>query len=313
MGMDSEREIKNVALLDLTGSTTDDVLDRVARIRNVAAILVPERLLGKLMAIPMENVAATVPVPEGKRVKVMSGQVVLSGEALSAPETDSNDVLVVAGQLVITSPVQQVVRQEIVTMGQVIAPEGSQTGLGAALRRMSGQVLYYPYTPGSSVKVLTGSTQRSGADLANSNGQPTDVLVVVGHLVITGELTTLGFQHIVTIGSLIAPRAAEQLLAGRVTGLGHGVMYYSAPPRVFDGKETFSGAFFELLDEPITLVLDGKFTFEDDVTPQVLKQKVREIVFDGKLIAPRPLVPMLQLLATYRDGRIIASDAADAD
>ena len=81
-----------------------------------------------------------------------------------------------------------------------------------------------------------------------------------------------------------------------------------APPRVFDGKETFYGAFFELLDEPITLVLDGTFRFDEDVSPEVLRQKVREIVFDGKLIAPRRLVPMLQLLATQRDGRIISAD-----
>jgi hypothetical protein len=90
------------------------------------------------------------------------------------------------------------------------------------------------------------------------------------------------------------------------------VLYYSAPPRVFDGKETFYGAFFELLDEPITLVLDGKFTFADDITPELLKQKVREIIFDGKLYAPRSLVGVLQVLATQRDGRIISTDDPEA-
>jgi hypothetical protein len=78
------REIKDVALLDLTGASGADVLDGVSRISNVASILVPESLLGKLMSIPMEHVAATVPIPDGKKVKVMSGQIVLSGEALSA-------------------------------------------------------------------------------------------------------------------------------------------------------------------------------------------------------------------------------------
>src|SRR5205085_12466614 len=120
------REIKNVALLDLTGATSADVLDNVTRICRVATILVPESLLGKLMSIPMDRVAATVPIPDGKRVKVMSGQIVLSGEALSAPDTDANEVLVVAGQLVITSPVQQGVQQEVVAVGQVIAPQGSE-------------------------------------------------------------------------------------------------------------------------------------------------------------------------------------------
>jgi hypothetical protein len=305
------REIKNVALLDLTGSTSTDLLDHVSRISHVACILVPEGLMGKLLSIPMDGVAATVPVPNGKRVKVMSGQIVLSGEALSNPDTDANEILVAAGQLVITSPVQQAVRQQIVAIGQVIAPAGSETGLGAALTRMSGQVMYYPYTPGAAVKARTGSVNMSGAELANPTGQPTDILVCVGQLIVTSPIETLGYEHIVTVGQVVAPRESQAVLTGRITSLGSGPMFYSASPRVFDGKETFSGAFFDLLDEPITLVLDGKFTFADDVTPEQLKVKVSEIVFDGKLIAPPTLVPMLQILARQRSGKIVTSDEVD--
>jgi len=85
------REIRNVALLDLTGAASGELLDRITRIKNVAAILVPESLMARLTAIPMENVAATVPIPDGKRVKVMSGQVMLSGEALAGSEDDDAD------------------------------------------------------------------------------------------------------------------------------------------------------------------------------------------------------------------------------
>ncbi len=302
------REIKNVALLDLTGATSAEVLDNVSRITNVAAILVPESLLGKLMSIPMQSVAATVPIPDGKHVKVMSGQIVMSGEALTAPDADSNDVLVTTGQLVITSPVQQAMQQQLIAIGQVLAPQGSETGLGAGLQRMSGQLLYYPYTPGSNVKVLTGTQRMNAAELTNQAGHASDVLVLIGNLVITDVAERIGYHQIVAIGAVIAPREMEPILRGRVTTIGPGILYYSAPPRVFDGKETFYGGFFELLDEPITLVLDGKFRFDDDVTPELLRQKVREIVFDGKLIAPRKLVPVLQLLATQRDGRILSTD-----
>src|SRR5207342_3636002 len=97
-------------------------------------------------------------------------------------------------------------------------------------------------------------------------------------------------------------------LEGHVTSLSSGLTYYEAEPRLFDGKETFSGAFFDLLDEPITLVLDGKFTFADDVTPEQLKAKVKDIVFYGKLVAPRRLVPMLQILARQRSGKITTPD-----
>jgi hypothetical protein len=300
------REIKDVALLDLTGASGPDVLDGVTRISNVASILVPESLLGKLLSIPMEHVAATVPIPDGKKVKVMSGQIVLSGEALGAQAED--EILVTAGQLIITSPVQQQVGQQIFAIGQVIAPTGSETGLGAALTRMSGQVSYYPYTAGASVKPYTSSTRLTGADLENRGGQPSDILVAVGQLLITGQINKLGYDRIVALGPVIAPRQAEPILEGHVTSLSTGVTYYEAEPRLFEGKETFSGAFFDLLDEPITLVLDGKFTFADDVTSDQLKAKVREIVFDGKLVAPRGLVPMLQILARQRNGKITTPD-----
>jgi len=36
-------------------------------------------------------------------------------------------------------------------------------------------------------------------------------------------------------------------------------------------------------------------------------------VLDGKIIAPRALVPMLQILTVARDGRITSDDAADAE
>jgi len=304
--------IQNVALLDLTGAGSADQLDRVTRIQNVAAILVPESLVGKLMSIPMQNVAATVPIPDGRRVKVMSGQVVLSGEALANPDTEQGDILVVAGQLVITTPVERVGHQQIIVMGQLVAPAGSETGLGAALSRLSGQSLYYPYTPGATVKT-TMANQMRGAELANPAGQPTDILVNIGSLVITSPIEKLGYAHVVTIGQLIAPTASESLLIGRVTTLGSGVGYYTAPPRIFDGKDHFTAGFFELLDEPITMVLAGKFSFDDDVSPQLLKQKVREIMFDGKLVAPRRLVPLLQVLAVVRDGKITAIENEDED
>jgi len=198
-------------------------------------------------------------------------------------------------------------------MGQVIAPVGSETGLGSALTRVSGQTIYYPYSPGAHVKVLIRA-QMSGAELANPVGQPNDVLVSVGQMVITSPVERLGFEHLVAIGQVVAPKVSESLLVGRVTSLGSGVAYYTAPPRVFDGKDHFSAAFFELLDEPITMVLDGKFSFDEDIAPELLKHKVREIVLDGKIAAPRRLIPMLQLLAIMRDGKITSvEDEADDD
>jgi hypothetical protein len=304
---DTQREIRNVALLDLTGATAAETLDGITRIANVAAILVPESLLGRLMSIPMQNVAATVPIPDGKPVKVMSGQILMSGEALANADGVTDQVLVVSGQLVITSPVQRVGYSHFITIGQVVAPVGSETALGAGLTRMSGQVTYYPYTPGAAVRVLSGTTRLNGAELANPGGQSTDMLLGVGQLIITGTVESVGYQHVVAVGQLLAPKHSEAVLAGRLTALGQ-IVYYTANPRLFDGKDSFSGGFFELLDEPTTLVLNGKFIFEGDVSPELLKRTVTEIVLNGKIIAPRALMPMLQVLTVARNGRITTDD-----
>ena len=310
MTSETPREIRDVAVLDLTGANAAEALNGITRLVNVATILASESLLPRLSSIPMERVATVVPIPEGSRVRLLSGQLVLSGEALANPNGDPDEVLVIAGQVVVTSPIERVGYKHLIVMGQLLAPVGSETGLGAGLTRMGGQVQFYPYSPGASVRVLTGTVRHTPAELANPAGQPSDILLVVGQLLITEIPEQVGYRFISAVGQVLAPRGSESILAGHLQPLVGQVVYYTAPPRIFDGRETFYGAYFELLDEPITLVLDGTFTFEEDIPLDVFKQKVAGIVFDGKLIAPRRLVPMLQALTLARDGTIIASDAA---
>jgi hypothetical protein len=301
------REIRNVALLDLTGAEPGAALDGVTRISNVATILVPESLLPKLSSIPMENVAATVPVADGQRARVMAGQVLLSGEALAPGADRGNDMLVVAGQLVITSPIKSVGYKDVVVLGQAIAPAGSEAALGAALTRLSGQVLYYPYVEGASTRILSGHTI-SGEALANASGQPTDILLATGLLVVTSPIEALGFQQVAAIGHLVLPPDVPAELLGRMQSVGGQIVTSIGFPRVFEGKDHFSAGFFELFDAPITLVLDGSFSLDKDVAPRLLRDAVGAIVLDGKIRAPRQLVPMLQVLCIARDGKIESFD-----
>jgi hypothetical protein len=305
------REIRHVALLDLTGANSATALDGVTRISHVSTILVPESLLPRLSSIPMEHVATTVPVRDGQRTRVMAGQILLSGEALASPdEGQRDDMLVIAGQLILTSPLKKVGYADLVVLGQVIAPTGSETAFGAGLTRLSGQVVYYPYVEGASVRTLT-SNVISGEALANSGGQPTDILLATGQLVVTSPLQRLGYQQVVAIGHLVAPSATSGELLPRLISVGGQVVTSSGPVRAFEGKDHFSAGLFELFDEPITLVLDGSFSFDDDVAPELLRRSVSAIVLDGKIAAPRRLVPMLQLLCVARDGKIESFDDQD--
>jgi hypothetical protein len=303
------REIRHVALLDLTGAAAATALEGVTRISNVAAILVPESLLPKLSSIPMEDVAATVPIPDGRRVRVFTGQIVLSGDALAAPPDGTEETLVVTGQLILTSPALSVGR-DVVVLGQVVAPAGSETALGLSLRRLTGQVSYYPYTQGARVHVRAGGAM-GGEALANPAGQPGDVLLVSGTLVLTGPVDRIGYEQVVVLGNVLVPRGSEAQVTGHVHSQDGRVIVYDAPPRVFDGRHTLSAGYFELLDAPITLVIDGKITIDNDVTPEHIRGKVAGLVFDGKLVAPRNVIPALQVVALALDGKISASDERD--
>ena len=70
-------------------------------------VLVPESLTGALAKISQTNVGMILPIPalgDGK-LRVMSGQVKLAGDAF-AGEENANDLVVLTGQIVFTSVVQ---------------------------------------------------------------------------------------------------------------------------------------------------------------------------------------------------------------
>jgi hypothetical protein len=130
--------ISNVGLLDLTGMKSTEELAGIGSISRVGVVLVPESLMSGLLAVPMEKVGATVPVPTGEKVKLVTGQMKTTGEALADPGREE-DVLVVAGQLLVTTPVERVGYSEMIIAGQVYAPEGSEGALTAGISRLTSQ------------------------------------------------------------------------------------------------------------------------------------------------------------------------------
>jgi len=303
-------EIRDVALLDLTPMTSAEDLAGITRISDVAIVLVPEPLMAAAAGIPMDDVAMVVPVPEGVEVRVHTGALVMAGEALAGPEAE-NAALVVTGTLILTSPVPRVAYRQVIVTGLVLAPHGSEATLGAGLTRVMGSVDYYPYAEAQEVKVSTGQLLADGEILANPAGGPDDVLVVAGQLIVTGPVTKVGYRRIVVAGQLLAPRASLAVLGPAIVVKGQ-LAWYTGQPRFFVGKERFERSFFELLDRPLSLALVGRFEIGPDVPPELLRDKVAEVVLVGRLVAPRRLVGVLQLLTTEKVGSItVAEDASE--
>lgn len=301
--------LENHAVLDLTAMNSADDLAAIEEIANVSLLLVRESLVPALTAVPMRNIAATVPVPDGADLRVHTGSIVMGGDALGDPANDEA-VLVVTGTLVISGPVERVTFRRVVVTGLVLAPSGSEGAVGAGLHQVTGSVEYYRHSEGQRVATLSGQTRLSGDALANAGGTPDDVLVVAGQTIVTGPVASLGYQRIVAQGQLVLPRASEAVLAPAISVQGQ-TIWYEGVPRIFVGEDRFAAGFLELLDEPTTLVLIGEFGFDDDVTTELLRDRVTEIVLVGELRAAAHLVPVLQLLTTERYGTITAEPVGD--
>jgi hypothetical protein len=301
-----EGVIRDVAELDLTSLTSADDLAGITRISDVALVLVPEALMAAAVAIPMDDVAMVVPVPAGVQVRTHTGALVMGGEALAGPGAE-DAALVVTGTLVLTSPVPQVTYRQVIVTGLVLAPRGSESALGAGLTRVTGSVDYYPYAEGQEVTVSTGELRLGGEVLANPAGGPDDVLVVAGQLIVTGPVAKVGYRRVVVAGQLLAPRDSQAVL-GPVTTVKGQLVWYRGQPRFFVGRERFGRSFFELVDQPLTLALVGRFQIDPDVPPELLREKVEEITLVGTLTAPGRLVGVLQLLTTEKLGEIAVAE-----
>src|ERR1700735_1288078 len=155
--------ISDQPVADFSHLTAPEQLAAISRIEDVALVIVPESLAATYTAIPSSQVAATIYVPDGANVRVHTGLLVVGGDGIGAVD----DVLIISGMLIITSPVTGPLPQRIHVVGSVLAPRGSEAALGPALAGSAGGVSYYTPADGQDIKVLSGQVRLSGAMLAN--------------------------------------------------------------------------------------------------------------------------------------------------
>lgn len=290
---------------DFSHLTAPEHLTAVSRIERVALVIVPESLAAVYTAIPTSDIAATIYVPDGANVRVHTGALAVGGDGIGG----ADDVLIVTGMLIITSPVTDPVPQRIHVVGSVFAPRGSEATLGPVLAGGTGVVSYYPSADWQDIKVLSGQVRLSGAMLANSAGQADDVLIVAGQVVITGEVTTVGYRQVFIAGQMAAPAASRDVIEPRFQVQGQAGWYRGDDPRVFYDDTSLGPDFFRLLDHPpVSLVMLGNLTITAGVTEAMLREKISGISVFGDAAAPAGLVGVLQALATDAFGAIRASD-----
>jgi hypothetical protein len=296
--------VSNQPVADFSHLTEPEQLAAISRIEHVALVIVPESLAGAYAAIPSSGVAATIYVPGGANVRVHTGALVVGGDGIGG----ADDVLVITGMLIITSPVTGPVPKRIYVVGTVLAPRGSEAALGPALAGGTGGVSYYTPAAGQDIKVLSGQVRLSGAMLANPAGQADDMLIAAGQVVITGEVATVGYRQVIIAGQLAAPAASRDVVEPRVQVQGQAAWYRGDDPRVFYDDTSLGPDFFRLLDHPATLVVLGDLTITAGVTEAMMREKITGISVFGDATAPPEIVGMLQALTTDAFGAIRASD-----
>jgi hypothetical protein len=298
------RVISGEAVADFSHLTSPEELADIGRIHKVGTVVVPRSLAAAYARIPTSKVGATVFVPDGANVRVHTGTLTVSGDGLGA----ADDVLVVIGMLIVTSPVTGEVPRQVTVVGLTLAPRGSEAVLGRVLGGGSGSVGYYRYAEGQDLKVLSGQVKLSGAMLANAAGQPDDILIAAGQVIVTGPVTTVGYAQVVIAGQLIAPAAARELLEPKLQATGQSAWYRADDPRIIFGDIDVGPDFFRLLDHPVSLVLLGDMSVAPGVSEDMVREKITDIVLLGDLTAPADILPVFQVLATEAFGDIRAAD-----
>lgn len=295
----SEREtaapviIRDQPVLDLSHLTEPAQVAAISRIEDVALVLVPESLSAAYVTVPAERVEHTVYVPEGAKVRVHTGTVEVGGDGLGAED----DVLVVMGVLVITTPVTGAVPRRIHVTGSVLAPRGSEQVLGRALAGGSGAVTYYPYAEGQQLRMFGGQVKLTSALLANSGGGPDDVLLAAGQVLVTGVVTAVGFRMVLVTGQFIAPEASRDVLEPAVQVHGQSAWYQGTRPKVFNDDTALGRDFFRLLREPVAVVVLGDLTLAAGVTEEMLFGKLTSLTVLGDVITSAQLLGAVQVLA----------------
>jgi len=193
-------------------------------------------------------------------------------------------------------------------VGVILVPESLAAELMDIPMNNTGSIIPIPEGANVRVAVHTGKLKMTGEALANpgGNAEDIDILVLTGKLLITTPVEKVGYKELIVTGKVLAPRGSETALATGLTRLTGQVVYYPPGARFFMDEVRLGRDFFELLEEPIAMVIMDECVIESGVSVDLLRDKVSEIVLLGEVTAPGELVGILQVLTIENYGEILS-------
>jgi hypothetical protein len=210
-----------IGVLVIVGQVTGELPGRISVVGSVFAPRGSEAVLGRVFGGGVGTVTyyRCEQGQDGPHVKMLSGQVRLTGAALANHNGAPSDILIAAGQVIITGEVGPIGYSQILVAGQVLAPEAAQSTLEARMDAQGQTVWYRSGDPRVFFDVV-----ELGPDYFRLLDHSVS-LIVLGDLMIgagvTADLLRENVADIVVLGDVLAPAEAVpavQVLATAVTG-----------------------------------------------------------------------------------------------
>lgn len=171
-----------VGALVIVSPVTGPLPQRICVVGSVLAPRGSESALGAALADTTGSVDY-YPYAGGQEIKVHAGQVRLTGTSLANPAGSADDVVLVAGQAVITGAVTDVGYAHILVEGQLVAPESGREVLEPRMH-VQGQCAWYR----SEQPWVRWDESHLGADFFRLLDNPIS-LVTFDELTITPDVT----------------------------------------------------------------------------------------------------------------------------
>jgi len=199
-------------MLIITSRVTGPVPKRIYVVGTVLAPRGSEAALGPALAGGTGGVSYYTPAA-GQDIKVLSGQVRLSGAMLANPAGQADDMLIAAGQVVITGEVATVGYRQVIIAGQLAAPAASRDVVEPRVQ-VQGQAAWYR---GDDPRVFYDDTSL-GPDFFRLLDHPA-TLVVLGDLTITAGVTEAMMREKITGISVFGDATAPPEIVGMLQAL----------------------------------------------------------------------------------------------
>ena len=168
-----------------------------------------------------------------------------------------------------------------------------------------GAVVTLPDGDESQVVIRTGQVELAGEALS-TDAAANQILVASGQIVITPPITECRYRQMHVTGQLLVPRSGRAAVSAALTTMSGQMNTYAddLPLRQVNGHSSFDAAFLMMIDRPECLVSNGHLKIDDDVTDDLLRAKIGEIVCNGHLSVPKSAAAAARFLCREQNGHL---------